>query len=151
MTCFSSTETFDTSNIPRPPIVISEREYLELKSEVGYWKNLHTRALKREKEAEIKNLKNRIFGKKSEKTKTNENKKDENEEKSKKRKRGQKAGSKGHGRTIRPNLTEKEETHRIPKTPICPKCGKEYQEDKTKEGEILEVEVKGVQSKKVAH
>jgi len=54
-------------------IFISEKEYLELKSEVGYWRAMHEKAILREKilkqtvkeqEGKIRDLKNRLFGKK---------------------------------------------------------------------------------------
>ena len=59
-----------------PQILISEKEYLELKWEGGYWQGMHKKALSREEalkkiikeqEGKIRDLKNRLFGKKSEK------------------------------------------------------------------------------------
>ena len=90
-------------------IVISEKEYLELKSEVGYWRAMHEKAILREKilkqtvkeqEGKIRDLKGRLFGKKSEKKNSS---KDGNTPKpsTSKRPRGQQPGSKGHGRTVR--------------------------------------------------
>ena len=58
---------------PPPLILISEKEYLELKSEVGYWRAMHQKAILREKkhkqtikeqEGQIRDLRNRLFGKK---------------------------------------------------------------------------------------
>ena len=57
-------------------ILISEKEYLELKWEIGYWQGMHKKALLREEAlkkiikkqgGQIRDLKNRLFGKKSEK------------------------------------------------------------------------------------
>jgi len=57
-----------------PYIFISEREYLELKSSVGYWQAMHQKAISREQklkqkileqEGQIRDLRNRVFGKKS--------------------------------------------------------------------------------------
>ena len=57
-------------------IRISEKEYLGLKCEVGYWKAMHKKAIAREKilkriikelEGKNRDLRHRVFGKKSEK------------------------------------------------------------------------------------
>ena len=57
-------------------ILISEKEYLELKHEVGYWRGMHNKAIIREEilkqkikaqKGQIRDLKHRVFGKKSEK------------------------------------------------------------------------------------
>ena len=137
--------------IETPPLIlISEKEYLELKSEVGYWRAMHQKAILREKkhkqtikeqEGQIRDLRNRLFGKKSEKKSSS---KDEGKSKSSnpKRPRGQQLGSKGHGRTKRPDLPEKEEVANLPENPICPKCGEAYIPDESKAAEIIEVEVK---------
>jgi len=59
-------------------IFITEKEYLELKNEVGYWQAMHKKAILREKklkqtikeqEGQIRDLRNRLFGKKNEKKK----------------------------------------------------------------------------------
>jgi len=137
--------------VERPAqILIAERQYLELKNEVGYWKAMHGKAVLREKklkqtvkerEGQIRDLRSRLFGDKSEK-KTS--KKDEGKSGSSdpRRPRGQQPGSKGHGRTNRPDLPEKEELVDFPKVPICPKCSQAYIPDESKEAEIVEVEVK---------
>ena len=115
-------------------ISITEKEYLELKCEVGYWRAMHEKATLREKilkqtvkeqEGKIRDLKGRLFGKKSEKKSPS---KDENTTKplTPKRPRGQQPGSKGHGRTARPDLPQKEELVNFPKTPTCPNCGEAY-------------------------
>jgi transposase len=138
-------------HVERPAqILIPEREYLELKNEVGYWKAMHGKAVLREKklkqtvkerEGQIRDLRSRLFGDKSEK-KTS--KKDEGQSGSSdpRRPRGQQPGSKGHGRTNRPDLPEKQELVDFPKVPICPKCSQAYIPDESKEAEIVEVEVK---------
>ncbi len=137
--------------VERPAqILIPEKEYLELKSEVGYWKIMHGKAVLREKklkqtvkekEGQIRDLRSRLFGNKSEKKSST---KDEGSSRSSepKRPRGQQPGSKGHGRTDRPDLLEKEETVSFPRVPICPKCSEAYIPDESKEAEIIEVEVK---------
>ena len=133
-----------------PQIFISEREYLEIKCEVGYWQSLHKRAILREKklkqiikeqEGQIRDLKNRVFGKKSEKKATGKDRGKAEFDKPK-RPRGQQLGSKGHGRTKRPDLPEQEEEANFSEDPICPDCSKPYVLDENKETEIIEVEVK---------
>ena len=138
-------------SIEKPPqILILEKEYLELKSEAGYWQAMHEKALSREKklketvkeqEGQIRDLRNRLFGKKSERKNSS---KDESKSKSSdpKRPRGQQPGIKGHGRTDRPDLPQKKEPVNFPEVPICSKCGEAYIADESKEAEIIEVEVK---------
>ncbi|MDL1982645.1 MAG: IS66 family transposase [Deltaproteobacteria bacterium] len=137
--------------VEKPPLIfISEKEYLELKSEVGYWQAMHKKAILREnklkqtikeQKGQIRDLRNRLFGKKSEKKSSS---KDEVKSKSSnsKRPRGQQPGSKGHGRTARPHLSEKKELANFPENPKCSKCGKLYIPDESKKAEIIEVDVK---------
>ncbi|MBT5547448.1 MAG: IS66 family transposase [Desulfobacula sp.] len=131
-------------------ISISEKEYLGFKCEVGYWRTMHEKAFLREEilkqkvkeqEGKIRDLKGRLFGKKSEKKSSS---KDDNKSNSStsNRPRGQQPGSKGHGRTVRPDLPQKEEPVNFPKTPTCPNCGETYIPDEGKGAEIVEVEVK---------
>ncbi len=142
--------------VEKPPLIlISEKEHLELKSEVGYWQAMHKKAILREKklkqtvkeqEGKIRDLKNRLFGKKSEKKSFNKNEDPSNPSTSK-RPRGQQPGSKGHGRTAHPDLPQKEEPVNFPETPACSNCGKLYLPDESKEAEIIEVEVKAYKRK----
>ena len=136
-------------------ILISEKEHLELKSEVGYWQAMHKKAILREKklkqtvkeqEGKIRDLKNRLFGKKSEKKSFNKDEDPSNPSMSK-RPRGQQPGSKGHGRTAHPDLPQKEEPVNFKETPACSNCGKLYLPDESKEAEIIEVEVKAYKRK----
>jgi len=138
-----------------PLIHISEKEYLGLKSEVGYWQAMHKKAILREEklrqtikeqEGKIRDLKSRLFGKKSEKKSSNKVDSTSNSPTSK-RPRGQQPGSKGHGRTVRPDLPQKEEPVNFAKTPTCSKCGEAYILDESKEAEIVEVEVKAYKRK----
>ncbi len=136
-------------------ILISEKEYLELKCELGYWRGMHKKAIIREEilkqtikeqDGQIRDLKQRVFGKKSEK---NSFSKDEGGSKNQtpKRPRGQQPGSKGHGRTERPDLPEKTEDAKLHEEPVCPCCNKPYIPDESKETEIIEVEVKAYKRK----
>ncbi len=121
---------------------ITKQARIELEARANYFEAQHAKGLKREAalrkklelaEATIRDLKQRIFGKKSEKGTTKkdgpENKdgpesKDgpENKEPSK-RKRGQQPGANGHGRTQRPHLPEVDEVRDLnPDEKHCPKC-----------------------------
>ncbi len=143
----------DVIDLPIPAlrqIVILEREYLELKCAVGYWQKMHQKAVLRENElkqiikeqdGKIRDLQSRLFGKKSETGNPSKNEGQKGLE-PKKRPRGQQPGSKGHGRTVRPDLPEREEKAKFPETPVCAKCGQNYVLDESKEAEIYEVEVK---------
>lgn len=132
-----------------PSIIILENDFLELKSEVGFWKAMHAKAVEREKklkdrikvlEGENRDLRQRIFSKQNEKTGT---KKEGNSTSSNhKRPRGQQPGSEGHGLTERPDLRETKESVEFTKDPVCPACGKPYVPYGTCQSEIIEVEVK---------
>jgi len=143
-------QVIDISVDASPQILILEREYLELKQGVGYWQSMHKRSVEREEklkqkiaeqEGEIRDLKNRLFGKKSEK-KSSGNNEGQTKSSNPKNPRGQQPGSKGHGRTSHPDLPEKKEEVNFPEPPSCSKCGEAYVPDGSKDTEIIEVEVK---------
>ncbi|MEA1971574.1 MAG: IS66 family transposase [Thermodesulfobacteriota bacterium] len=143
-------QVIDLSVEQSPQILISEKEYLELKSAVGYWQAMHAKALVRERilqqtikeqNGQIRDLRNRVFGKKSEKKSSGKDK-GKSKDSDSKRPRGQQPGSKGHGLTQRPDLPVKEEDAKFQKNPVCPYCNKPYIPDDSKETEIIEVEVK---------
>lgn len=136
----------------QPYISIPEGEYLELKNQVGYWKSMHQKALLREeglkqeikeKDGQIRDLKNRLFGKKSEK-KTSKTEKSNPKSDKDKKPRGQQPGSEGHGLTDRPDLPVVDEQTCFPEDPVCPCCGLAYALDESTEPQtqIIEVEVK---------
>ncbi len=135
-----------------PLIIISEKEYRTLKCEVGYWRSMHEKALSKidklnrqiaHQKWRIRDLTNRLFGKKGEKkssgTKDGESK---NKNSGEKRKRGQQPGTAGHGRTKRPDLPRVEELVDFIEVPKCSECGTAYLPGGQKESEIIEVEVK---------
>jgi len=133
-----------------PKLLISEKEYLALKWEAGYWQGMHGKALLREEalkkiikeqEGKIRDLTNRVFGKKSEKKSSIKNEGGA-KPKDPKRSRGQQRGSKGHGRTIRPHLRSIDEPIDFPDVPKCSKCGTIYLTDESQQSEIIEVDVK---------
>jgi len=143
-------QVIDSPVLQPRKILVLEKEYLQLKNEVGYWQAMHKKAVLREnklkqiikeQDGKIRDLRSRLFGKKTEK---GSSKKDAGKAGplTPKRPRGQQPGSKGHGRTARPDLPQREETISFPEIPTCPKCGKHYITDESKEAEIVEVEVK---------
>ena len=97
-------------------VVLTQKEYADLKWHGSYWKVQHSRAVKRElalkdelqqAKAEIINLKQRPFGKKSEKNARKDG--GPNKRSSSTCNKGQQPGSKKHGRTPRPDLPVIEE------------------------------------------
>ncbi len=131
-------------------ILISKKEYLELKCDVGFWRAMHKKSISREEKlkqiikmqaGKIRDLRHRLFGKKSEKKNFSKDK-SASKESNPKRPRGQQPGSRGHGRTERPHLPEKNEDVKLPKVPLCPYCSKPYVPNESKVTEINEVEVK---------
>ena len=92
-------------------VTITRQEYIQLRHQANYWAAQHARAINRIgeleqeillKDAKIKDLQNRLFGKKSEKG-TAKSEQGNSTPKSS-RNRGQQPGSRGHGRTERPDL-----------------------------------------------
>ena len=145
-------QMIDLQAAPHPYISIPEGEYLELKNQVGYWKAMHQKALFREeglkqevkeKDGQIRDLKNRLFGKKSEK-KTSKTERADSKSNEHKRPRGQQPGSEGHGLTERSDLPVVDEQACFPEKPVCPCCGLSYTLDENTgpETQIIEVEVK---------
>lgn len=131
-------------------VQLSKQEYIQLKWDSRYWRRQHDRAIAREAvlkqenellQAQIRDLKQRLYGKRSEKTVT-QSEAQTNEGKSS-CPRGQAPNSKGHGRTARPHLPVIEEWHALPPDQhICPQCAKPYVGiSKTEDSEIIEINV----------
>jgi len=131
-------------------VVLTQKEHIELKWQGNFWKAQHSRAVKRESalkqelqqaKAEIISLKQRLFGKKSEKTARDDG--GPNQRSSTTRNRGQQPGSRGHGRTPRPNLPVFEEIIDVAaEEKYCSVCGcARPQFFKTDDSEIVEVHV----------
>jgi transposase len=136
--------------LPEKIVVLTQKEHDDLKWHGSYWKAQHSRAVKRElalkqelqkAKAEIINLKQRLFGKKSEKNARKDG--GPNKRSSSTRNKGQQPGSAGHGRTPRPNLAVIEEIKDVaPAEKYCSICGCARPEFfKTEDSEIVEVEV----------
>jgi transposase len=133
-------------------VFLTQKELTKLKWAGNYWKAQFERAVKREEQLKkqleeqkgiVRDLQQRVFGKKSEK---NSKKKDSNPNKDQpeKRKRGSKKGSPGHGRTSRPDLPIIKEKLDIPRdSRICRECGLAYSPfPGDEESDIFEVQVK---------
>jgi transposase len=111
-------------------VLINKAELIELRWQAKYWEAQHGRSLQKIEllketvrllEARIKDMKHRLFGKKSEKaTATSETSPTVNLN----RKRGQQPSSRGHGRTFCPTLPVQEELIEVaPNLLVCTICG----------------------------
>ncbi|MDA9982613.1 IS66 family transposase, partial [Gammaproteobacteria bacterium] len=133
---------------------LTQAEHIELKWQGNYWKRQHGYLKKQNQElkqeldlahGKIRDLKQRLYGKKSEKgtTKRDSPATDGNKVCSS-RPRGQQKGSKGHGRTSRPDLAVIEEEQDVaPEDQNCCICGKAYKPlSQTEDSRITEVHVK---------
>jgi transposase len=169
---FASQSSPPTSGAPYVPalnlVAITQKELTQLKWAGNYWKALHQRACEREtllkktieqnevrayereallkkdielKEAQIRDLRHRLFAKKSE-TGDKELVIEQQPSQTIKRPRGQQRGSRGHGRTQRPDLPAIEE-HLELANAHCIHCGLPYSAfPGAEESDIVEIEVK---------
>lgn len=131
-------------------VQLTKQEYIQLKWDSRYWRRQHDRAIAREAalkqenerlQAVIRDLKQRLYGKRSEKTATQTEAQTNESQAS--RSRGQAPNGQGHGRTLRPHLPIREEWHPLPSNQqICPQCAKPYVGiSKTEDSEIIEIDV----------
>jgi transposase len=112
-------------------VVLTKQAYIALKWDANYWRAQHEQSLKREAalkaqvaahEAPIRDLKQRLYGKKSEKS-AGPDRADESKPASP-RQRGQQRGSQGHGRSDRSVLPVVVEVHDLSEAAKhCPQCG----------------------------
>ena len=149
-------ETEDSTKNPfsQNSITLTQEEHVKLKWNANYWKGLH-KQLKQKNEdlqqelesaqARIRDLKQRLYGKKSEKGASKRDKSGMPAHAGTPRSRGQQKDSKGHGRTSRPDLPVIEEEHDIAhEDRLCPVCTEPYQLlSQTEDSDIVEIEVKG--------
>lgn len=131
-------------------VTIPKLEYIQLRHDVGTWKSRHCLAVEREEvlkadiaglRAQIIDLKQRLFGRKTEK----HNRGNESGEKDKTgRKRGQQKGNDGHGRTL-PDLPVEDEYVDLPEDrKVCQVCGQAHKEfPLTLDSGVVEIEVRG--------
>ncbi|MEN8131390.1 MAG: transposase [Pseudomonadota bacterium] len=95
-------------------------------------------------QAKIRDLEQRLYGKKSEKTTTKRDKPTIDDNRAASRARGQQKGSQGHGRTPRPDLPVVEAPREVkPEAKKCPICAKAYDPlSPSEDSRIIEVQVK---------
>jgi transposase len=115
----------------REMVLIPKQELIELRCQAAYWEAQHARAKEKLdaqaaelllKDAEIKDLKNRLFGKKSEKNTSSGS--ESSQDSSSRKARGQQQGTPGHPRTPRPNLPVVNEILDLSDgDKQCPTCG----------------------------
>ena len=134
-------------------VQLTQAEHIELKWQGNYWKSQYAQLkkqnekLKQELElaqATIRDLKQRLYGKHSEKGTTKRDTPTTDDNSTPSRPRGQQKGSSGHGRTPRPDLPVIEETRDVsPENQLCPLCQKPYALlSQTEDSKITEVHVK---------
>ena len=129
------------------------RQLVELRCQAHYWRAMHRRASQREDawaaqvlqlQGEIRQLKRRLFGRKSETSATTQKANSNNpNDNAPPRKRGQQFGGKGHGRRHHDHLPVTDEICALPDAQkACSQCGCPFEEiPGTADGEILEIEV----------
>jgi transposase len=135
-------------------VTITKQEHIDLNWRANYWEAQHARAksqieaLKQEialKDAKIKDLQNRLFGKKSEKGPAAKSEKGNNTNPSSKRHRGQQPGRCGHGRTQRLELPVVHDEIDLPEDEKrCAKCGLPHLRNPAldEHSDMIEVEVR---------
>jgi len=132
-------------------VEISKEEYIQLKWDARYWQRRHQQALLREEElkekierleARIRDLLQRLFGRRSEKSGAGQ------ESQARigvaPRPRGQQPGSAGHGRTDWAHLPMEEELKELSAAEKhCPQCGEALVSfPGTEDSEVLEIAVR---------
>jgi len=134
-------------------VTITKQEHIELNWRANYWEAQHARVksqleeAKQEiilRDAKIKDLQNRLFGKTSEKDTTAKSEKGNNPNPPSKRNRGQQPGSRGHGRTPRSDLpVVHDEIDLAEDEKRCPKCGLPHRREPAldEHSDVIEVQV----------
>lgn len=164
----SSTSKGKLTPFTQVMVTLSKEEEIRLRAEANYWKGQHERALARlaQREAdhhlamtqaaereealrselakaagEIRDLRKRLFGRKSERRSDTAKNPASDDQKSAKP-RGQAPGSAGHGRTLASHLPAQIETIELD-SPHCPDCGLGYADfPGTEDSEVIEIDVK---------
>jgi transposase len=130
-------------------VSISKQEYVQLKWDAQYWQMQHQRTLSREADlkarietlrAQVRDLRQRLFGRKTEKSTAQSEQQSKPESK---RPRGQQRGSVGHGRVDFSHLPAREEEREVGEAErCCPQCGKAAAVfPGTEDSEVIEIEV----------
>ncbi len=131
-------------------VQLTQADHIELEWQASYWKSQHGHLEKQNEElkqelalahAKIRDLKQRLYGKKSEKGTATRDRPATDKGLAATRPRGQQKGSKGHGRTPRPDLpVVDEERDAAPEDKQCGVCGQAYDPlPQTEDSEIIEV------------
>ena len=148
-------------------VTLTKQEHTQLVWEANYWKSAHQRANARIQEiearhkleieqaatreaalrseleaaqAKVRDLRKRVFGRKSEHSSHEDNTREPDKKTS--RPRGQQRGAPGHGRTTHEHLPAHHEIIGID-LPQCSCCGLDYADfPGTEDSEVLEIEVK---------
>ena len=147
---FAPDKATNATPFSQQTVVLTKQAYIELKWEAHYWRAQHARlvereaALKREVEtlqATIRDLNQRLYGTKSEKSSGADGTTSPKEDSPKNR--GQQPGSKGHGRRDRFALPVVAEVHDLSEeATCCPTCGAAFVSfPGTDASDIIEVEV----------
>jgi transposase len=140
----------DATPFSQQSVVLTKQAYIELTWKANYWQAQHARSVEREAaltakvaslEATVRDLTQRLYGTKSEKSA----RPDDGAESQplRLRHRGQQPGSKGHGRSERSALLVVPEVHDLsPAQAYCPACGEAFAPfPGTEESTIIEVQV----------
>jgi transposase len=128
-------------------------QVIEQRQQANYWRAQHQRAVQREadlkeqiqlQKGEIRELKQRMYGRRTETSSSTKPVNPNAPKPSKPRKRGQQPGSKGHGRRNHDHLVAIDEQCVLPNDlQTCQCCGEPFEEiPGTLDGEILEIDVK---------
>ena len=131
-------------------VVLTKQDYIEIKWEANYWRAQHARLVQREAalkaqvealEAQVRDLNQRLYGTKSEKSAGSETVGTSSV--AHPRKRGQQPGTAGHGRSDRCTLPVVVEVHDLSEAAKhCPQCGEALAPFPGVEGcDIIEVQV----------
>ena len=131
-------------------VVLTKQDYIELTWKANYWQAQHARLWEREAalkaevaahEATIRDLTQRLYGTKSEKSSGSDSTGESKP--ASPRNRGQQPGSKGHGRSDRSALPVVAEAHDLSaESKHCPACGEAFLPfPGTEDSSIIEVQV----------
>ena len=140
----------DATPFSQQSVVLTKQASIELTWQANYWQAQHARSVEREAtltatvaslEATIRDLTQRLYGTKSEKSAAPDEAAESKP--SSPRHRGQQPGSKGHGRSDRSALLVVPEVHDVsPAQACCPACGEAFVPfPGVEESTILEVQV----------
>ena len=140
----------DATPFSQQSVVLTKQAYIELKWQAKYWRAQHEQSLKREAalkaqvealEATVRDLNQRLYGTKSEKSVGPDQA--GHSKPTSARPRGQQLGSQGHGRSDRSALPVVAEVHDLSEAAQhCPACGEAFAPfPGAEESNIIEVQI----------